>query len=184
MSQRAPSQLSPTEVLRLRLAAQLLDAIRPRSPGEVVTWFGAMQAQDLNSGHWSFGARCDGLTDADVHAATENREILRTWPMRGTVHFVPPADARWMLEVTGARALRGAARRREFLGLSETGASAVPSEIVLPLEPVRAVNVKLLTLAELEFAAKHRAEGRAELARRLQAAPGAQRSSFSRPSVV
>lgn len=120
MSQRAPSQLSPTEVLRLRLAAQLLDAIRPRSPGEVVTWFGAMQAQDLNSGHWSFGARCDGLTDDDIHAATANREILRTWPMRGTVHFVPPADARWMLEVTGARALRGAARRREFLGLSET----------------------------------------------------------------
>ena len=78
MSQRASSQLSPTEVLRLRLAAQLLDAIRPRSPGEVVTWFGAMQAQDLNSGHWSFGARCDGLTDDDIHAATANREILRT----------------------------------------------------------------------------------------------------------
>lgn len=71
-----------------------------------------------------------------------------------------------------------------MLGLSDAAASAVPPEIVLPLERVRAVNVKLLTLAELEFAAKHRAEGRAELARRFQAAPGAQRSSLSRPSVV
>ncbi|MCG3132933.1 MAG: hypothetical protein HMLKMBBP_00019 [Planctomycetes bacterium] len=71
-----------------------------------------------------------------------------------------------------------------ILGLSEASASGVPSEVVLPLEPVRVVNVKLLTLAELEYAAKHGAEGRAELARRFQSTPGAQRSSLTRPSVI
>ncbi len=92
----------------------------PRTVAEVVTWFGAMQAQDLGSGLWSFGARLPGVTKVDVEAALERREALRTWPMRGTVHFVPPKDARWMLDLMGSRALAGAARRREFLGLSES----------------------------------------------------------------
>jgi hypothetical protein len=39
--------------------------------------------------------------------------------MRGTVHFVPPADVKWMLDVSGVRALNGAARRRAQLGLTE-----------------------------------------------------------------
>jgi hypothetical protein len=42
--------------------------------------------------------------------------------MRGTVHLVPPADARWMLDLTGVRALAGAAKRRETIGLSEATA--------------------------------------------------------------
>jgi hypothetical protein len=117
-------RLDPTELLSRRLESLLLDRQAVRSPGEVVEWFGAMQAQDLASGEWSFGVRCAGLTQADVHQATVDREIVRTWPMRGTVHFVPPRDARWMLEVTGVRALAGAARRREFLGLSDATVDA------------------------------------------------------------
>nr|WP_091440225.1 winged helix DNA-binding domain-containing protein [Micromonospora yangpuensis] len=89
---------------------------------EVVEWFGAMQAQDLASGMWSLGVRLPGSTHADVHAALERREALRTWPMRGTIHLVPARDARWLLELTGVRALAGAARRRAFLGLSEAEA--------------------------------------------------------------
>ena len=85
----------------------------------VVTWFGAMQAQDLNSGLWSFGARLPAWTCADVNGALERREALRTWPMRGTVHFVPSRDAHWMLDLMGVRALAGAAARRAFLGLTE-----------------------------------------------------------------
>ncbi|MEV4390004.1 winged helix DNA-binding domain-containing protein, partial [Micromonospora sp. NPDC049580] len=50
------------------------------------------------------------------------REALRTWPMRGTVHLVPPADTRWMLELTGVRSLAGAATRRTQLGLTEADA--------------------------------------------------------------
>lgn len=112
--------MDPSDLMSLRLQSLLLDQRTERSPGEVVEWFGAMQAQDLASGEWSFGVRSAGLTQAQVHQATVDRTILRTWPMRGTVHFVPPRDARWMLEVTGTRALAGAARRREQLGLTES----------------------------------------------------------------
>ena len=55
---------------------------------------------------------------ADVTAALERREALRTWPMRGTVHLVPARDAHWMLEVSGERALGGGGRGGS-LGLTE-----------------------------------------------------------------
>lgn len=116
--------LAPDRARALRMAA-LLVAPRPsgaHQPGtvdEVVTHLGAMQAQDSASGLWSLGLRLGGATQADVVAALERREALRTWPMRGTVHLVPSRDAHWMLEVTGSKALAGAAKRRQFLGLAD-----------------------------------------------------------------
>ncbi|WP_088997544.1 winged helix DNA-binding domain-containing protein [Micromonospora echinaurantiaca] len=97
-------------------------AAAPATVADVVQWFGAMQAQDLASGMWSLGVRLPGHDHAAVHAALERREALRTWPMRGTVHLVPPRDARWMLELTGVRSLAGAATRWAQLGLSEADA--------------------------------------------------------------
>jgi len=106
-----------------RMASLLLDG-RPaagRTVAGVVEWFGAMQGQDFASVLWSLGLRT-GLRRDQVSAAFESGVILRTWPMRGTLHVLPGADARWMLQHLGARALRGAARRREFLGLAQADA--------------------------------------------------------------
>jgi hypothetical protein len=100
--------------LALRMRSLLL-RFSLGSVASTVEWFGAMQAQDVNSGLWSLGVRLPGV---DVAAALERREAIRTWPMRGTVHWVPPADARWMLELMGVRALARDAQRREQLGLS------------------------------------------------------------------
>ena len=118
--------LTPADALALRMASLLLadppGRGAPEGPADVagvVSWFGAMQAQDAASAMWSLGARLPGFTAADVQAALERREALRTWPMRGTVHLVPPRDARWMLDLMGARALAGATARRASLGLTE-----------------------------------------------------------------
>jgi hypothetical protein len=105
--------------LDLRMTGLLLRGGGPSSVAGVVEWFGAMQAQDMNSGLWSLGVRLPGSTVDDINAALERREAVRTWPMRGTVHLVPPADVHWMLEVMGVRALAGVAKRREILGLDE-----------------------------------------------------------------
>src|SRR5206468_5626122 len=117
-------ELTPAQALGLRMTSLLLrerpdGAPRPGDVAGVVTWLGAMQAQDLASGLWSFGVRLPAATVDDVTAALERREAVRTWPMRGTVHFVPPRDAHWMLDLLGTRALAGAAKRRESIGLSE-----------------------------------------------------------------
>ena len=115
-------EVTRRQALALRMASLLL---RERPGGRladvagVVTWLGAMQAQDLASGLWSFGVRLPRFTVDEVTAALERREAVRTWPMRGTVHFVPPRDVHWMLDLMGIRALAGAAKRRAFLGLSE-----------------------------------------------------------------
>ncbi|WP_030442736.1 winged helix DNA-binding domain-containing protein [Actinoplanes subtropicus] len=102
--------------LGLRLSSLLLRA-PARSVEEIVSWFGALQAQDVNSVLWSLGARLPGWTLEDVNAALEKREVLRTWPMRGTVHLVPSADAHWMLDLMGSRQLAGAEKRRAQIGL-------------------------------------------------------------------
>jgi hypothetical protein len=125
------TELSAADALSLRLAGLLLadhpgrtGASRPSDVAGVVAWFGAMQAQDLASAMWSLGARLPALTHAGIHDALERREALRTWPMRGTIHLVPPADARWMVTILGARPLAGAAKRRETIGLTEAAADA------------------------------------------------------------
>jgi Winged helix DNA-binding domain len=115
-------ELSRRQVLAMRMASLLLHdrpGGRPADVAGVVAWLGAMQAQDLASGLWSFGVRLPRFTLDDVTAALERREAVRTWPMRGTVHFVPPRDVHWMLDLMGIRALAGAAKRRASLGLSE-----------------------------------------------------------------
>src|SRR5262245_17685962 len=81
-----------------------------------------MQAQDMASGLWSLGARLPSSTASSVGAALEDPSVLRTWPMRGTVHFVPSADAHWMLDLMGSRALAAAEKRRQQIGLSQAHA--------------------------------------------------------------
>ncbi len=116
------NDLSPADVLRRRLASLQLvasDAVPvPRDAADVATWFGGMQGQDLASLQWSLGLRLPGSTLVDIEAALEAGAVLRTWPMRGTIHLVPAQDARWMLSVLGEKPLAGAAKRREYLGLS------------------------------------------------------------------
>lgn len=124
-------RLTTSEVLALRLSALLLagSAERPTTVAGITEWFGAMQAQDLGNGLWSFGVRMPGATEAEVTAALERREVLRTWPMRGTVHFVPPRDARWMVEILGARPLAQAASRRAQIGIEADDAER-PVEVL------------------------------------------------------
>ncbi|GIF20688.1 hypothetical protein BJ973_001406 [Actinoplanes tereljensis] len=103
--------------LGLRLTSLLLRGGGPATVEGIASWFGAMQAQDVNSVLWSLGARLPGWSLAEVNAALEDRSVLRTWPMRGTVHLVPARDAHWMLDVMGSRSLTGVAKRWEYLGL-------------------------------------------------------------------
>ncbi|MEU4561210.1 winged helix DNA-binding domain-containing protein [Actinoplanes sp. NPDC023936] len=112
--------MDSSAALSLRMTALLLGSRATASVREIVAWFGAMQAQDLGSVLWSLGVRLPGSTLPEIVAATEDRSVVRTWPMRGTVHLVPSADAHWMLGLTGVRQLTGVARRWEHLGLDET----------------------------------------------------------------
>jgi hypothetical protein len=110
---------SRRQIATLRLAAQGIDAPAFDTPVEVVRHMLAIQAQDFPGAKWSVGLRTVGATDADVEAAIAAREIVRSWPMRGTLHFAPAEDLGWMLGLTRDRMVRGAAGRHRQLELDD-----------------------------------------------------------------
>ena len=111
--------MTGADVSSLRLRAQSIAPPDSATPEEVVTRLGAVQAQDQSGALWSIALRTPAATRGDVERAITERTIVRTWPMRGTLHFVPAADARWMLELLAPRIVKGAAGRHRQLGLDD-----------------------------------------------------------------
>jgi hypothetical protein len=109
--------MTTTQLLQIRLHNQQLSQQQFDSPGDVVEWMGAVQAQDYLGAMWSIGMRLAGFIESEVEKATVDKTIIRTWPMRGTLHFVSPKDIRWMLKYLAARVQSkvGSVFRREGL---------------------------------------------------------------------
>jgi hypothetical protein len=91
------------EITRLRLSNQQLMGTKFDSPGELVAWMGAVQAQDFLDSKWAVGMRLNGATEAGVQQAYDAGEILRTHILRPTWHFVAPEDLGWMLPLSAPR---------------------------------------------------------------------------------
>ena len=104
-------------IARRRLRTQRLAGRGFGSPADVVRWFGAVQAQDYPGALWAVGMRASGATEADVEQALATPAIVRTWPLRGTIHFVAPDDVRWMLTHFAPRTIARAAPRFRQLEL-------------------------------------------------------------------
>lgn len=90
-----------------------------KNAGEVVAWLGAMQGQDYLGTKWAFGVRLPGSTDADIERAIADGMIMRTWALRGTLHYVAPADIHWIVGLVAPRMIAGNATRYRQLELDE-----------------------------------------------------------------
>ena len=77
----------------------------------------AIQAQDFPGAKWALGLRAPGTTLADVDAALAAGTIVRSWPMRGTLHLTPAEDLKWMLALMTPRVLAGLTKRQTELQL-------------------------------------------------------------------
>jgi hypothetical protein len=111
--------MSPADIVKLRLDAQRISATTFTRPAEVVAWLGAVQAQDYLGALWAVGLRLTRACEQDIERALADRSIVRTWPMRGTLHFVAAADARWMLDLLAPKVVTGAAGRFRALDLDD-----------------------------------------------------------------
>ena len=109
--------MTARDIVNNRLVNQQIAQSRCKTPGEVVARLGAMQAQDYQGALWSIGLRVPNATSADIEKAIAERTIIRTWPMRGTLHFVAAADIRWMLELLAPRIVAGRAAIHAKSGL-------------------------------------------------------------------
>ncbi len=111
--------MTPQDIAQSRLYHQQIANTRFKEPSQVVSWLGALQAQDYAGAKWSIGLRLPDATDADIEQAIADKTIIRTWPMRGTLHFVAPEDVRWMLALLTPRVIANSAKRHEQLALDK-----------------------------------------------------------------
>ena len=102
-----------------RLATQGIANPLFDKPADVVNWLGALQAQDYLGSLWAIGLRMVSATERSIEQAIADRTIVRTWPMRGTLHFVAAPDVRWMLALLTPRFIAQSASRYRQLALDE-----------------------------------------------------------------
>ncbi|WP_394551833.1 winged helix DNA-binding domain-containing protein [Agromyces sp. MMS24-JH15] len=126
-----------TDVSRLRaarLAAHALTGGGLPSVTAAVERLGAVQAQDLAAAKWVLGARVAGSREADVDAAIGSGAIVRTWPLRGTLHVMPATLVRPVLAITAPRELGRLTTRHRDLELDDEVVAAARRVAVLELE--------------------------------------------------
>jgi len=96
--------MTSADIAYLRLKNQLI-ADPSDSIGAVTRHFGAMQAQDYAAAKWAIGLRVKNVTDSDIEQAISQKEIVRTWSLRGTLQFMHPETMRDILTLTRERML-------------------------------------------------------------------------------
>jgi hypothetical protein len=102
------------------MQAQLLSGRRPRSVAEVVRALGGLQAQDTPASRLAVRPRSTGLDQDDVRrACNQDRSVVRTWVMRGTLHMVAAEDTGWLVRLLGPAFAAAGRRRRLQLGLDD-----------------------------------------------------------------
>jgi hypothetical protein len=109
--------MTDSEIAHRRQAGQHIARPLHKQPQDVVHSMMAVQAQDYSASLWAIGLRTRGTTEPSIEQALAARTIVRTWPMRGTLHCVAVSDVRWMLRYLTPRKVAGAASRFRQLRL-------------------------------------------------------------------
>lgn len=107
-----------SEIGYRRLQNQRIAGDKCEKPDDVVRYLGAIQAQDYHQMLWAIGCRMQHGVAADIERSIEDRNIVLTWPMRGTIHAVPPESIRGMLQLLTPRILASDKRRLQELELT------------------------------------------------------------------
>jgi hypothetical protein len=129
--------LSDDQTRLLRCYAQRLHPRQSDAAGgvaQVVREVCGVQAQVERAAALAVRARSSGLHASDVeHAREQERSVVRTWCMRGTLHLVATEDAGWLLSLLGPIFVAAGRHRLARLGLAEVaaaeGARAIREEL-------------------------------------------------------
>jgi hypothetical protein len=121
----------------------------------IAAHLGGLQAQAAPPARLAVRPRAAGLTAADVDRAGADRDVTRTWAMRGTLHLVATADVRWMTGLFGPVSARKDRRRRLQLGLGdelcERALTALASILATSPPLTRAELIEELAVAGIEI---------------------------------
>jgi hypothetical protein len=109
--------LKQRDVGLLRLVAQRIAGAGCATAADAVRWMTATQAQDYSSAVLAIALRTKSRSRSEVYDALDSGRVVRSWPMRGTLHFVAAEDLSWMLALTAERSLATSEKYRAQLGL-------------------------------------------------------------------
>ena len=112
--------LKSSDLGLLRLIAQRVAGPGWATPTDAVRWMTATQAQDFASAVLAVALRTKSRSLGEVHDALDGGSVIRSWPMRGTLHFIAAEDLSWMLELTAERSLATTTKYRTQLGLDQS----------------------------------------------------------------
>jgi hypothetical protein len=119
MATASMSATAPRRVALLRMAAQRLLGERFATASDAVDWLTCVQAQDFGGAMTSVALRVRDGSRHTVEAALDSGAVVRSWPMRGTLHLVPALELRWLLHLGAPRIVAGTAKRRRDLGICD-----------------------------------------------------------------
>jgi len=131
-----------SDLISLRLNNHLLAGTDLQTSQEIVSWMGAIQAQEYNMAKWGIGNRLN-VTHSMLDEALNKGDIIRTHILRPTWHFVTREDISWMLPLSVPRIKSGLASSDKLLGLDD--ALIKKASIVIR----KALNKEHLTRQEL-----------------------------------
>lgn len=108
------------DIAHYRLASLQIAKTRLSKAEEVVAFLGAMQGQDYQGSLWAIGLRLQGSLQTEIEQAINKGRIVRTWLMRGTLHFAAAKDLHWMLDLFASGLLKSGTSRDQRLGFDKT----------------------------------------------------------------
>ncbi|MFL5776010.1 MAG: DNA glycosylase AlkZ-like family protein [Chloroflexota bacterium] len=161
------------DVAALRLARQhIVERLPAAGLLDVVREHVGIQAQVMSLAELQLNARLDGLRQADVRdALSENRTLVKTWAMRGTLHLIASDDLASFVAAAPTRGQWGGGAWLKYFRVTSDELATIFATVeeVLSGEP--------MTRAELVDAVS-KATGRRDLATKLQSGWG----SFLKPA--
>ena len=118
----AAARLRWAQVMAWRAARHHLDERVPATAMlQVVADIAGLHAQVMSSAELTLAARVEGLGPDDVRSALwEERSLVKTWAMRGTLHLLPAAEfPLWQAALSTRRTWEAGAWQRAFASLGE-----------------------------------------------------------------
>jgi hypothetical protein len=116
-------QISDHHTRYLRMSAQGIFDTAPEpltKAARVVENVVGVQAQDDGAAYLSIHARSSGLKAASLEEELlQERSMIRSWFMRGTLHLIAAHDIDWLLPLLAPVFIKKNLRRYEQLGLDE-----------------------------------------------------------------
>ena len=124
--------LSEDAIRRIRLRSQQLEPRNEsRDVASIVARVFGIQAQEVSAANIGIQARSIGLTIKDIDQSRfSSQSIIRTWCMRGTLHYLSSEDATWLLSLCGPTFISRSRKRLKDLGFDDNLAETA-IEIIL-----------------------------------------------------